>query len=34
MAAGDLPFTIGAAIQVDGGMHIQYYYGRVLKQAC
>jgi 3-oxoacyl-[acyl-carrier protein] reductase len=25
MAAGDLPFTTGAAIQVDGGMHIHYY---------
>jgi NAD(P)-dependent dehydrogenase (short-subunit alcohol dehydrogenase family) len=25
MAAGDLPFTTGAAIQVDGGMHIQQY---------
>lgn len=24
MAAGDLPFTTGAAIQVDGGMHIQH----------
>ena len=25
LAAGDLPFTTGAAIQVDGGMHIHYY---------
>jgi 3-oxoacyl-[acyl-carrier protein] reductase len=25
MAAGDLPFTTGAAIQVDGGMHIHHY---------
>lgn len=25
MASGDLPFTTGAAIQVDGGMHIHYY---------
>jgi 3-oxoacyl-[acyl-carrier protein] reductase len=25
MAAGDLPFTTGAAIQVDGGMHIHQY---------
>jgi NAD(P)-dependent dehydrogenase (short-subunit alcohol dehydrogenase family) len=25
MAAGDLPFTTGAAIPVDGGMHIHYY---------
>ncbi|TDN63352.1 3-ketoacyl-ACP reductase [Paraburkholderia sp. BL10I2N1] len=25
MAAGDLPFTTGTAIQVDGGMHIHYY---------
>jgi hypothetical protein len=25
MAAGDRPFTTGAAIQVDGGMHIHYY---------
>jgi 3-oxoacyl-[acyl-carrier protein] reductase len=25
MAAGDLPFTTGTAIQVDGGMYIRYY---------
>lgn len=25
MAAGDLPFATGAAIQIDGGMHIHYY---------
>ena len=25
LAAGDLPFTTGAAIQVDGGMHIHQY---------
>ena len=25
LAAGELPFTTGAAIQVDGGMHIHYY---------
>jgi len=25
MAAGDIPFTTGAAIQVDGGLHIHYY---------
>ena len=25
MAVGDLPFTTGAAIPVDGGMHIHYY---------
>jgi NAD(P)-dependent dehydrogenase (short-subunit alcohol dehydrogenase family) len=25
MAAGDLPFTTGAAIEVDCGMHIYYY---------
>jgi NAD(P)-dependent dehydrogenase (short-subunit alcohol dehydrogenase family) len=25
MAAGDLPFTTGAAIQADGGMHIHHY---------
>jgi 3-oxoacyl-[acyl-carrier protein] reductase len=25
MASGDLPFTTGAAIPVDGGMHIHYY---------
>lgn len=25
MAAGDLPFTMGAAIQVDGAMHIHQY---------
>jgi 3-oxoacyl-[acyl-carrier protein] reductase len=25
MASGDLPFTTGAAIQVDGGMHIHHY---------
>lgn len=25
MAAGDLPFTTGAAIQIDGGMHIHQY---------
>jgi NAD(P)-dependent dehydrogenase (short-subunit alcohol dehydrogenase family) len=25
MAAGELPFTTGAAIQVDGGMHIHQY---------
>jgi len=25
LAAGDLPFTTGAAIPVDGGMHIHYY---------
>jgi NAD(P)-dependent dehydrogenase (short-subunit alcohol dehydrogenase family) len=25
MAAGDLPFTTGAAIEVDGGMHIHQY---------
>lgn len=25
MAAGDLPFTTGTAIQVDGGMHIHHY---------
>ena len=25
MAAGDLPFTTGAAIPVDGGMHIHQY---------
>jgi NAD(P)-dependent dehydrogenase (short-subunit alcohol dehydrogenase family) len=25
LASGDLPFTTGAAIQVDGGMHIHYY---------
>ena len=25
MAAGELPFTTGAAIQVDGGMHIHPY---------
>ena len=25
LAAGDVPFTTGAAIPVDGGMHIHYY---------
>jgi NAD(P)-dependent dehydrogenase (short-subunit alcohol dehydrogenase family) len=25
LAAGELPFTTGAAIQVDGGMHIHQY---------
>lgn len=25
MAAGDLPFTTGVALQVDGGMHIHHY---------
>ena len=25
MAAGELPFTTGTAIQVDGGMHIHQY---------
>ena len=25
LASGDLPFTTGAAIQIDGGMHIHYY---------
>ena len=25
MAAGELPFTTGAAIRVDGGMHIHQY---------
>lgn len=25
LAAGDLPFTTGAALQVDGGMHIHHY---------
>jgi 3-oxoacyl-[acyl-carrier protein] reductase len=25
MAAGELPFTAGTAIQVDGGMHIHQY---------
>ena len=25
LAAGDLPFATGAAIQIDGGMHIHYY---------
>ena len=25
MAAGDLPFSTGAAIQIDGGMHIHQY---------
>jgi 3-oxoacyl-[acyl-carrier protein] reductase len=28
MAAGELPFTTGAAIQVDGGMHIHQYCSR------
>jgi NAD(P)-dependent dehydrogenase (short-subunit alcohol dehydrogenase family) len=25
LAAGDLPFTTGVAVQVDGGMHIHQY---------
>ncbi|MEX3899293.1 3-ketoacyl-ACP reductase [Paraburkholderia sp. BR10954] len=25
MASGDLPFMTGASIEIDGGMHIQYY---------
>jgi len=25
LASGDLPFTTGAALQVDGGMHIHQY---------
>jgi 3-oxoacyl-[acyl-carrier protein] reductase len=25
LASGDSPFTTGAAIEVDGGMHIHYY---------